>query len=143
MNQKASRTGSENPAVAEYKRILQQVLENRPSGTRLSLAETLGKNRSFISQITNPSYSVPIPARHIESIFKICHFLPNEKAQFLDAYGRAHPQRAPDSSSVEQRWREMALRVPDLRDGAMNRQLDDLLKEMVRRIVRLVEARRK
>ena len=141
MNQKAPRTSAENSAVADYKRTLQRVLENRPSGTRLSLAAALGKNRSFISQITNPSYSVPIPARHIESIFDICHFLANEKAQFLEAYGRAHPQRAPDSSSAEQRWRELELRVPDLHDGAMNRQLDDLLKEMVQRIARLLGAR--
>ena len=30
------------------------------------VAEGLGKNRSFISQIANPNYSVPIPAGHIE-----------------------------------------------------------------------------
>ena len=69
MKQNASRNGGD--AVFEYKRVLQQVLENRPSGTRQSLAEALGKHRSFISQITNPNYSVPIPARHIESIFEI------------------------------------------------------------------------
>jgi dihydroxyacetone kinase len=68
VNQKASRTASDNPAVAEYKRILQQVLENRPSGTRLSLAETLGKNRSFISQITNPSYSVLAGTLAVEKV---------------------------------------------------------------------------
>ena len=73
MKDAPSRAVADPSSVAEYKRILQQVLENRPAGTRLRLAEGLGKNRSFISQIANPSYSVPIPARHIERIFEICH----------------------------------------------------------------------
>jgi hypothetical protein len=127
-------------SVAEYKRILQQVLENRPAGTRLRLAEGLGKNRSFISQIANPSYSVPIPARHIERIFEICHFLASEKTQFMEVYRRAHPHRAPGNSG-EARWREIVLRVPDLRDRQKNKQLDDMMKEMLQRILRLMEGK--
>ena len=41
--------------VADYKAILRRVLDNRPSGTRLKLAAALGKNRSFVTQITNPA----------------------------------------------------------------------------------------
>jgi len=140
VKQAASRAVADPPAVAEYKRILQQVLENRPAGTRLRLAEGLGKNRSFISQITNPSYSVPIPARHIERIFEICHFLPSEKTQFMEAYQRAHPQRAPGDSSKAQ-WREIVLRVPDLRDRKKNKQLDDMMKEILERVLRLMGER--
>ena len=55
MKAAALRAVADSSAVADYKRILQQVLENRPAGTRLRLAEALGKNRSFISQITNPN----------------------------------------------------------------------------------------
>jgi hypothetical protein len=129
---------SDNGAVAEYKRILQQVLDNRPAGTRLRLAEALGKNRSFISQIANPNYSVPIPARHIERIFETCHFLATEKAQFMKAYHRAHPNRA-SGGGAEPRWREVVLRVPDLPDRAKNKLLDDLLKETLQRALRLLE----
>jgi hypothetical protein len=129
---------ADSSAVADYKRILQQVLENRPAGTRLRLAETLGKNRSFISQITNPSYSVPIPAAHIERIFEICHFLASEKAQFMEVYHRAHPHRAPGNSG-DARWREIVLRVPDLRDREKNKQLDELMKDMLQRVLRLME----
>jgi len=125
------------PSVADYKRVLQQVLDNRPAGTRLRLAEGLGKNRSFISQITNPNYSVPIPARHIERIFEICHFLASEKTQFMEAYERAHPDRAPGDSG-DPRWREIVLRVPDLRDRKKNKQLDDVMKEMLERVLRLM-----
>ena len=121
MKEVPSRAVADPSAVAEYKRILQQVLENRPAGTRLRLAESLGKNRSFISQITNPNYSVPIPAAHIERIFEICHFLAGEKAQFMEVYRRAHPHRAPGNSG-EARWREIVLRVPDLRDREKNKQ---------------------
>lgn len=138
MDRSGSRKESDTSAVAEYKRMLQQVLENRPSGTRRRLAEALGKNRSFISQITNPAYSVPIPARHIESIFEICHFLAGEKTKFLEAYARAHPHRAPDSST-EPRWRELVLRLPDLHSAKKNRQLDELLRETGLRLVRLFE----
>jgi len=39
-------------AVAEYKRIFKEVLDSRPSGMRIRLAHAMGKNRSFVSQIT-------------------------------------------------------------------------------------------
>jgi len=129
---------ADSSAVEEYKSLLQQVLENRPAGTRRRLAEALGKNRSFISQITNPVYSVPIPAPHLETIFEICHFLPAEKNRFLATYARAHPHRAP-ASHAEPRWRELVLRVPDLRDRERNKLLDELLKETVQKVVRLIE----
>ncbi len=70
------------------------MLDRRPSGTRQRLANALGKNRSFVSQISNPAYPVPIPAPHIEIIFDICHFSPAERQAFLDAFQRAHPNRS-------------------------------------------------
>ena len=80
-------------AVTSYKEILQAVLEKRPSGTRQRLATALGKNRSFVSQITNPAYGVPVPHRHLETIFDICRFSPEERRHFLAAYQLAHPHR--------------------------------------------------
>ena len=55
-----------------------RVLDRRPSGTRQRLADALGKNRSFVSQITNPAYQTPIPAQHFDPIFEICHFSAQE-----------------------------------------------------------------
>ena len=137
MKEAPSHAAADPSAVADYKSVLQEVLENRPAGTRLRLAEALGKNRSFISQITNPGYSVPIPAAHLERIFELCHFLASEKAKFMDAYVRAHPHRAP-SNSGQPRWREIVLRVPDLRDPARNKQLEELIREMLQRVLRLM-----
>ncbi|MBN9011121.1 MAG: hypothetical protein J0H63_13710, partial [Rhizobiales bacterium] len=113
--------GSEE-AVAEYKAILKRVMDTRPSGTRQRLAGALGKNRSFISQITNPAYATPIPARHIETVFEICHFSSAEKAQFLAAYTRAHPRRVP-AVRDERRLRAHTIYLPDFGEAKRNREL--------------------
>src|ERR1700739_2747195 len=80
-------------AVAAYKRIFREVLDRRPSGMRLRLAHAMGKNRSFVSQISNPAYPVPIPVQHLSTIFEVCHFPAPARAAFLAAYARAHPRR--------------------------------------------------
>jgi hypothetical protein len=120
--------GADPSAVAEYKRILQQVLENRPAGPGCVLAEALGKNRSFISQIANPSYSVPIPAAHIERIFETATSSRRE-----GAVPRGVPARA---SGIAHKAMPHSLGARDR--GACARparsrqepQLDELMKEM-------------
>ena len=123
--------------VAEYKKILQRVLENRPSGTRQRLAAALEKNRSFISQITNPAYAVPIPAVHLETIFEICHFPPDEKKRFLEIYGRAHARRLKVIKETK-RLRGHTIYLPDLGDGARNRQLEKLVATFITELIRLI-----
>jgi hypothetical protein len=125
-------------AVARYKSIFKAVLENRPSGMRLRLAHVLGKNRSFISQIANPAYPIPIPVQHLNTIFEVCHFSPAEKAAFLEAYGRAHPRRAGRLDSVP-RERTLTLHLPDLGSQKRNAQLDALLQDFVRRLTALMQ----
>ena len=128
-------------AVAAYKAVLQAVLDKRPSGTRQRLAAALGKNRSFISQISNPAYSVPIPARHLEAIFEICHLSVDERRAFLDAYERAHPRRlklVEDSPPT----RELRVRLPDLGDEGRNRELERVVEEFIHKIGRLFELSR-
>src|SRR5215468_2510057 len=85
------RTASREELVAAYKRLLQEYIDRRPSGLRLKIAKAIGKHRSFVSQITNPSYPVPVPARHLEAIFRICHLAPEERQAFMAAYDAAHP----------------------------------------------------
>jgi hypothetical protein len=116
--------------VAAYKRILQQVLDRRPSGMRQRLAEALGKNRSFISQISNPGYATPIPAQHVERIFEICHFSKEEKKLFLAAYRRAHPRRLQGNGQGEGNpARRVTVTLPDLGDAQKNRKLDALIAD--------------
>jgi hypothetical protein len=124
-------------AVAAYKGVLKRVVDNRPSGTRHRLAMALGKNRSFISQITSPAYSVPIPAEHLDTIFEVCHFTHGEKADFLAAYARAHPVRLLRVSKAG--TRTLTLTVPDLGDDQRNRMLDEAIADVARRLARLAE----
>ena len=125
-------------ALARYKAILQRVIANRPSGTRQRLAGAMGKNPSFISQITSPAYPTPVPARHIETIFDICHFAPDDRAAFLEAYGQAHPRRA-GSTHHDRRVRAHTIYLPDLGDQERNRELDHAVGEFVQRLARLID----
>jgi hypothetical protein len=123
--------------VESYKTILRNVLDQRPSGTRQRLATALGKNRSFVSHISNPAYAVPIPAPHLEIIFEICHFPPNDKRDFLDAFLRAHPNRL-DQIRRRPTVRTIKLEVIDLGNAARNRGFDDLVREAARRLSQLI-----
>lgn len=125
-------------AVAAYKSVLKRVLDTRPSGTRHRLAIALGKNRSFISQIANPVYAVPIPVPHLETIFEVCHFTAGEKREFLAAYVDAHPRRL-DLVRKPAATRKLTLTLPDLGDARRNRLLDETLAEIARRLARLAE----
>jgi ethanolamine utilization microcompartment shell protein EutL len=125
--------------VADYKVILRRVLDNRPSGTRLKLAAALGKNRSFVTQITNPAYLVPIPAKHVAIIFEVCHLSGAERAAFLEAYGRAHPGRL-RASHREARTRTIAVTVPDLSDDKKNRALEQLVIDLAAQLARYAES---
>jgi hypothetical protein len=137
MNERPSPAADANP-VAAYKQILQAVLERRPSGTRQRLAAALGKNRSFISQISSPTYAVPVPAQHIERIFEICHFSPAERVAFLDAYARAHPRRFRVLSGDEP-VRTIKVTIPDLGDRERNEEIERLIHDFARRVARLLD----
>ena len=129
---------AEPDAVAEYKAILKRVLDNRPSGTRQRLANALGKNRSFISQIANPAYLVPIPVQHLETMFELCHFSQDDRRDFLAAYRRAHPRRFALVHAVP-RTRIVSLAVPDLADAKRNRAVDAMIADFVRRLRKFVD----
>jgi hypothetical protein len=130
-------------AVQAYKRLLQACLDRRPSGTRQKIALALGKNKSFVSQITNPAYAAPVPARHIATIFDLCHFSPEERAGFLAAYRAAHPRRsqavarepAPEGEHVVQ------IRVPNLGDPRLQHDLEETIRQTASRIIALVTRR--
>ena len=114
------------------------MLENRPSGTRQRLAGVLGTNRSFVSQMANPTYAMPIPSQHIEAIFEVCHFSPTERAAFLDAYKQAHPDRL-EGGMEAQRSRIITVVVADLGDPRKNQALDEMVTRFARQIGRFAE----
>src|ERR1700728_3074866 len=122
--------------AADYKRVLQDVCDNRPSGTRGRLAIALGTNRSFVSQLVNPGYAMPIAAQHLETIFEVCHFSPADRAAFLAVYDNAHPgRREPGESAAGSRV--VSLTVPDLGNARRNQAVDALIAEYGRHVTRL------
>ena len=137
MSDQVDGTIGERDAVAAYKAIFKAVLDKRPSGMRLRLADALGKNRSFISQISNPIYATPIPAQHLGTIFQLCHFSAAEKAAFLAAYEEAHPQRA-ETMKAGRKERTITLQAPSLGSAKKDGQFDALLHEFVRRLAALL-----
>jgi hypothetical protein len=137
MNSGSPQLARKADAVGAYKRLLAEVLDRRPSGTRQRLAGALGRNRSFITQITNPAYPVPVPAQHVPVILEVCHFSPAERQAFIDAYHAAHPRR-PVVVARGPATRRISLDVPDLGDAKRNRAFEDLLEEMVRRLAQIV-----
>src|SRR6185312_9263888 len=93
---------------------------------------------SFVSQITSPSYSIPIPAQHLDTIFHVCHFSIAEQQAFLVLYKRAHPNGRQRLSEVR-RTRTVTITVPDFGDKRRNRALDDALADFAHRLARLSE----
>lgn len=120
--------------VADYKALLQAVCDKRPSGTRGQLAQALGTNRSFVSQLVSPNYAMPIPAQHLETIFEVCHFAPAERAAFLAAYDEAHPGRR-EAGEPRPGTRTVTLVVPDLGSARRNEAVDAMLADTVRHLV--------
>ena len=138
MSEAALDEAEEVSAVAEYKRIFKEVLDGRPSGMRIRLAHAMGKNRSFVSQISNPSYPVPVPVQHLNTIFEVCHFPPAAKQAFLRAYARAHPRRLGQLAKTP-RDRTLTLHLPDLGSARRNGKVDALLQEFARRLTAILQ----
>ncbi|SFT57099.1 hypothetical protein [Mesorhizobium sp. YR577] len=129
---KLNDTGSEE-AIRAYKTILSNVIDQRPSGMRQRLADALGKHRSFVTQISSPAYSTPIPLKHLTAIVSVCHFSPAEREQFLEAYRKAHPGKISPAAGMK-KTRHISLTVPDLGDHKQNAALDRAINEFIQRI---------
>ena len=126
-----------NPVTA-YKTLLASIIDRRPSGTRQRLADALAKNRSFVTQITNPAYATPVPASHLDVIFEICHFSPVERRHFLEAYDKAHPRRRAGTLDTDRREDHM-ISLPDLGDPLRNSRLRTLVRGFIDDIVQLID----
>src|ERR1700748_3973631 len=127
-------------AGAAHKRLLQEYIDRRPSALRLKIAKALGKHRSFVSQITNPAYPIPVPARHLETIFRICHLAPEEKEAFLAAYEAAHPRQPREERRAPRRAREkrvIEIELPAVDDPALEREMEEMLRHLARQLEKL------
>lgn len=126
--------------VGAYKLLLRQFIDQRPSGMRRKIAEVLGTHKSFISQITNPTDSTPVPARHLDPIGDVCHFSQTERARLMEAYLKAHPEhRSTEEGSPSRHYRNLQVQVPVLADPTKQRALEALVRDTVRRICELID----
>ena len=125
--------------IAAYKATLRRFIDQRPSGIRRKIAEVTGTHKSFISQITNPSDTTPLPARHIDAIFDVCHLSPEEKQAFLKAYHSAHPGHAELREAPRRHTRTLHLQVPVIENQRKQKALESLIRDTVRRLCDLVE----
>ena len=135
-----SRAPGRDELVAAYKRLLQEYIDRRPSGLRLKIAKAIGKHRSFVSQITNPSYPIPVPARHLDAIFRICHLAPEERQAFMAAYEAAHPCHPREGRRAPRKARErrvIEIDLPVLGDPDLEREMEDFLRHMARQLEKL------
>ena len=124
-------TGEE--AIRAYKQKLASIVDRRPSGTRQRLADALGKNRSFVTQITSPSYLTPLPARHLSVIFSVCHLSQADQQDFLALYHAAHPGRLA-RSPAGRRTRQLTVTAPDLGSEERNRMFDQAVADFIHRM---------
>jgi hypothetical protein len=133
---------SANPSrqelIAHYKSTLRQLIDRRPSGIRQKIAEVTGTHKSFISQITNPSDPTPLPARHIDAIFEVCHLSPEERAAFLERYHSAHLEHASVEHKSHRHMRTLHLQIPVLEDARKQRALESIVRDTVRRLCDLL-----
>ncbi|MGF1561109.1 MAG: hypothetical protein ACFB3T_02890 [Geminicoccaceae bacterium] len=125
------------PPVARYKALLRTYIDLRPSGLRGRLAEALGKHKSFISQITNPSYAVPIPAADLPTIFQICHLSREEQESFLELYAEAHPERLKRSKRLVKTPHEVRIALPSFQSADTAREVEALITDFASRVIRL------
>jgi len=136
----ASDTG-DDPLQA-YKLLLRQLIDRRPSGTRQRIAEAIGTHKSFISQVTNPAYRVPLPAQHIPKLFQVCHFSKEEQQAFLELYARAHPSQSgaiDELAGIERGV--IRIPLPDLGDPEVAREVEATIREFTERIIALARMR--
>jgi hypothetical protein len=124
--------------IRDYKTVLLRVLEQRPSGTRQRLADALGKHRSFVTQITSPSYTTPIPQKHLATIFSVCHFSPADRDSFIAAYRKAHRGRL-EIGDAARRTRHLTLIVPDLGEDKQNAAFDRAINEFIQKMTSLMK----
>ncbi len=139
-----SREADREHLIRAYKTILHDVVERRPSGLRLKIAESIGRNKSFVSQITSPNYPIPIPRKHLNQIFELARFTSEEKAKFLDCYRRAHPRvdaRVPALGPTQEDQRVLRLDLPRL-GAALDAQVDQLVRDFARRVTDMMKTRK-
>lgn len=121
--------------IQAYKHLLKEAVEARPSGIRLRIASAIGKNKSFVSQITNPNYKTPLPEKYVDSILDIIHLTQKERERFLEIYRRAHPRaRSQMAEPSNDDTRILKIELPRLESRQVENKVDQMVLQFARNL---------
>ncbi len=91
-----------------------------------------------VSQVTNPALRVPLPAQHIPTLFRICHFSQREQNQFLTLYRRAHPSQSAALEVLASAERDsMRIALPAFADEETRASVEELIRDFADRVIAL------
>ena len=128
-------TESKQELIRAYKTFLKEAVEARPSGLRLRIASQIGKNKSFVSQITSPNYKTPLPEKYVDPILDAIHLTQKERDQFLHIYRRAHPRaRARSTEPVHEEMRLLRIELPKLESRRLEGRVDQMIAQFARNL---------
>ena len=134
-------TSTQEEALRNYKVMLRELVNRRPSGTRLRIAKSTGTHKSFISQILNPNYRVPLPVQHVPTLMRVCVFSLEEKKRFLNLYALAHPDQAGRLFGERHRTPDrVVIAVPEFADPEIRKQVEDTIEAAAENIIALAQA---
>jgi hypothetical protein len=126
---------SKQDLIRAYKSFLKEAVEARPSGLRLRIASQIGKNKSFVSQITSPNYKTPLPEKYVEPILDAMHLGQRERDKFLQIYHRAHPRtRAHPTEPMNGETRVLTMELPKLESRRLENRVDQLIMQFARNL---------
>lgn len=135
-------TESKQDLIRTYKTILKEAVEARPSGLRLRIASQIGKNKSFVSQITSPNYKTPLPEKYLEPILDALHLSQKERERFLYIYRRAHPRtRGHAAEPAHEETRILQVELPKLESRRLENRVDQMIAQFARNLSDLARGR--
>ena len=136
----ADYSGNKAEAVKTYKRLLRDAIERCPAGTKRRIAEQTGTSRSFVSQISNPDYSVPIPGRHVDAVLQLCALSEEEETAFREAHRAAHPPAGRNADSNSRN--EMRIPLPRFENAEQRRKTEEAIRSSAETIISLMVGER-
>lgn len=135
-------TESKHELIRAYKTFLKEAVEARPSGLRLRIASQIGKNKSFVSQITSPNYKTPLPEKYVDPILDAIHLTQKDRDQFLQIYRRAHPRaRTRSTEPVHDEMRVLRIELPKLESRRLESRVDQMILQFARNLSDIARGR--
>ena len=120
-------------ARRQYKMLLRELIEGRPSGTRQSIARRIGRSRSFISQILNPDSKVPLPEQYVPVVMKVCEFSEGDVVEFMEYYEAAHPKK--NTELMHSGIDTMIISLPRFASQEQRKAVEEAILETADRII--------